>query len=374
MRAAPLGPTIDESFPMSDATADTTSSADSSLATPSPAAPIPAPAATESAPATTVESVVTIRHLKKTFRSLSSRKEGGFWPRMRRLFLGTPITVQAVKNLSFDIHRGEVFGLLGPNGSGKSTTIKIMLGLLAPSAGHIEVLGRPPHDVAVKHRIGFLPEESYLYRFLTADETLDFYAKLFNIPKAQRRAKADELIRLVGLEHARSRPLKEYSKGMARRIGLAQALVNDPELIILDEPTTGLDPIGVEEMKQMILRLREAGKTVLLCSHLLADVEEVCDRVAIMCDGDLLAYGPLGDLLQLSDTLEVKLGRASEEFQQKLREFIAHEGVTVTSISKATDSLATLFLRLIDQKDPKKIPAGLREKLLPPAAAETRVG
>ncbi|MFG0333380.1 MAG: ABC transporter ATP-binding protein, partial [Maioricimonas sp. JB049] len=185
------------------------------------------------------EPVIQIRNLSKVYRD--------FWGRKK---------VEAVNSLSLDVRRGEIFGLLGPNGSGKTTTIKLLLGLLFPTAGEVTVLGRPAHDVSKNERIGYLPEESYLYRFLNADETLEFYGRLFNMSSAERKQRRDQLIERVGLQHARRRQLKEYSKGMTRRIGLAQALINDPELVLLDEPTSGLDPLGTSDMKEMIRNLR----------------------------------------------------------------------------------------------------------------------
>ncbi|MGE0430916.1 MAG: ABC transporter ATP-binding protein [Planctomycetota bacterium] len=324
-----------------------------------PAAAIPAVAPT----ADTSDRVVETKDLVKTFRS-RSLAHGSFWQRAARLFVGKPVDVHAVKTLNIHIRRGEVFGLLGPNGSGKSTTIKMLLGLLVPTSGSITLLGEPPDKVAVKSRIGFLPEESYLYRFLSSEETLDFYARLFGMGKAERKQRADELIKLVGLEHARNRPTKEYSKGMARRIGLAQALINDPELVILDEPTSGLDPIGTAEIKHVIKQLKAQGKTVLLCSHLLADVEEVCDRVAIMCNGELLAMGALSELLQMRDRLDVQFDKSDDAFRQRVEAFAKAEGVDIVAARNASDSLARLFLRLIEQQDPGRIPAVLRDELI----------
>ena len=222
--------------------------------------------------------------LSKTFRD--------FWRRPR---------VEAVRSISFEIPAGQVFGLLGPNGSGKSTTIKMILGLLFPTAGTIEVLGASPRATAVKSRIGYLPEESYLYPHLTPLETLTFYARLFRLPGAVARARIEELLDMIGLAHARHRPVGEFSKGMARRIGLAQALLNDPELVILDEPTAGLDPQGTRQVKDLILALAARGKTVLLTSHLLADVEDVCRQVAILFNGRILAHGALDALLAQKD-------------------------------------------------------------------------
>src|SRR5207249_1435071 len=205
-----------------------------------------------------------------------------------------------------EIRRGEIFGLLGPNGSGKTTTIKLLLGLLFPTEGEAFLFGMPAADVKKNERIGYLPEESYLYRFLNAEETLDFYGRLFNLAPATRRAKAQELIEKVGLKADRKRILREYSKGMRQRIGLAQALINDPDLVILDEPTSGLDPLGAVWMKELIVDLRNQGKTVLMCSHRLEDVQDVCDRIAILSEGELQAYGEVRALLQDVNRVEMR--------------------------------------------------------------------
>src|ERR1051326_1683356 len=189
-------------------------------------------------------------------------------------FWGRP-KARAVDNVGFEVRRGEVFGLLGPNGSGKSTTVKMLLGLLYPTKGHIEVFGHSPRHVATKSRIGYLPEESYLYRYLNSHETLNFFGKLFSLSNQQRQQRAEQLLEMVGLTQTRTRAVGEFSKGMQRRIGLAQALINDPDLILLVEPTAGLDPIGCGEVKDLIVALARRGKTVILSSHLLADVEDV---------------------------------------------------------------------------------------------------
>jgi len=224
---------------------------------------------------------VEAKGLVKTFRD--------FWGRAR---------VRAVDGLSFSVRQGEAFGLLGPNGSGKSTTLKLLLGLLRPTRGVLRVLGRSPRDVRAKARIGYLPEESYLYPFLTPEETLDFYGKLFGLSARERRRRTDELLDMIGLVHARRRPVGDFSKGMARRVGLAQALINDPDLLILDEPTSGLDPLGCRQMKDLLRTLARRGKTIVLTSHLLADVEDVCDRVAILYNGRPCAEGAIADLLE----------------------------------------------------------------------------
>src|SRR3989441_9072705 len=222
-------------------------------------------------------------------------------------FWGRP-KVKALDDLNLTIHRGEVFGLLGPNGSGKSTTIKLLLGLIFPTRGSATILGQPIGSTAINERIGFLPEESYLYRFLNGEETVKFYGRLFKIPSRDLKRRVPELLDIVGLdEKSRKRKLREYSKGMARRIGLAQALINNPDLILLDEPTTGLDPIGTREMKDLILSLKAQGKTVLLCSHLLADVQDVCDRITILFRGKMQTLGQVRDLIQVKDVTQISV-------------------------------------------------------------------
>ena len=187
---------------------------------------------------------------------------------------------KAVNDIDFEVREGEVLGLLGPNGSGKSTTVKMLLGLLYPTGGRLTVFGRSPRDVDTKKMIGYLPEETYLYKYLTAAETLDFFASLFNLSAEERRLRTEQLLDMVGLAHARNRQVGEFSKGMARRIGLAQAMINDPSFLILDEPTSGLDPIGCKEVKDLIRLLKKRGKTVIVTSHLLGDVEDVCESAA----------------------------------------------------------------------------------------------
>ena len=274
--------------------------------------------------------VISIRKLVKVFK-------GG---------IGIP-AVTALKGISLDVERGEVFGLLGPNGSGKTTTIKILLGLLFPTAGKCRVFSRPPHDVAVKRRIGFLPEESYLYRFLNARETLDFYGALSGLGRAERRRRAEELIEKVGLAEAAKRPLKWYSKGMARRIGLAAALIGDPELVILDEPTSGLDPIGTREIKDLILEMKREGKTVLLSSHLLADVEDVCDRIAILAKGEVAAEGKVGDLLRRADRFELVVESMSREEVDELIRFLEERQKKVLEATHPRRRLEDLFLEVV---------------------------
>ena len=256
--------------------------------------------------------------------------------------------VRALDKLSLEVRRGEVFGLLGPNGSGKSTAIKLLLGLLFPTSGAIRVLGRPPRDVAVKARIGFLPEETYLYPYLNATETLDFFGRLSGLSRVERRRRVGALIEMVGLGAARNRPLREYSKGMARRIGLAQALVNDPELLLLDEPTTGLDPIGAREVKDLILELKKRGKTILLCSHLLAHAEDVCDRVGILYGGRLCVVGAVADLLAKHQLTQITLPSPRPEDLERLRGVIEEfADPAEIEVGHPLDRLENYFLRII---------------------------
>src|ERR1700742_4962067 len=239
--------------------------------------------------------------------------------------------VRALDNLTLSVHRGEVFGLLGPNGSGKSTTIKLLLGLIFPTKGSATILGKPAGSTAINEKIGFLPEESYLYRFLNAEETLKFYGRLFKIPGRELKRRVPELLEVVGLDaKARKRKLREYSKGMARRIGVAQALINNPELILLGEATTGLDPIGTREMKDLIVSLKEQGKTVLLCSHLLADVQDVCDRITILFRGKMQTLGHVKDLIQLKDITNIETRGMSEAQVTQLQAQLASMGVKDT--------------------------------------------
>ncbi len=211
-------------------------------------------------------------------------------------FWGKP-KVKAVDNLDLVVKEGEIFGLLGPNGSGKSTTLKMILGLLYPTRGKISVFQRPPGDQAIKRVIGYLPEEDYLYPYLTARELLEFYGNIFNLSSRVRRERTEYLLNLLGIRGYENRPIGEYSKGMARRIGLAQALINDPQLLILDEPTSGMDPIGSREVKDLLVELKKKGKTILISSHLLADIEDICDRIGILYEGKLVQEGEVDKLL-----------------------------------------------------------------------------
>jgi ABC-2 type transport system ATP-binding protein len=262
-------------------------------------------------------------------------------------------TVRSVENLNMTVRRGEVFGLLGPNGAGKTTTIKMILGLIFPTSGSVRVLGADPRDTDTKQKIGYLPEESYLHRFLNAEETLDFYGRLFDLPKNVRRERATSLIERVGLKHAARRPLKEYSKGMVRRVGLAQCLINDPELILLDEPTSGMDPIGSREIKDLILDLKNQGKTVLLSSHLLADVEDVCDRVAMLYRGRLHLEGRVSELLEVGDVTEVSVRGLSDAALKAVQAAAAAQGGTVVGSQRRRERLETLFLQVVERERDK---------------------
>jgi ABC-2 type transport system ATP-binding protein len=253
--------------------------------------------------------------------------------------------------LDLEVRKGEIFGLLGPNGSGKSTTIKLLLGLLFPSSGRAMVFGENATEVTKNERIGYLPEESYLYKFLTAEETLDFYGRLFDMPSAQRKERVQSLIQQVGLGHAKRRQLREYSKGMTRRIGLAQALINDPELVLLDEPTTGLDPIGTREMKDMILKLRDEGKTVVMCSHLLGDVQDVCDRIAILYQGDLKELGRVDSLLKVSDETSIRAKNLPESAHAEIRSIIEKHGGDIVTVENPKSTLEELFLTIVRESE-----------------------
>lgn len=306
------------------------------------------------APPAEGEIVVETRSLSKVYRD--------FWGRQK---------VRALKALDLKIYRGEVFGLLGPNGSGKTTTIKLLLGLLFPTTGRALVFDKDATEVTKNERIGFLPEESYLYKFLNAEETLDFYGRLFDMPSDVRRARIDELIRLVKLDWARKRQLKEYSKGMTRRIGLAQALINDPELIVLDEPTTGLDPIGTREMKDLILDLKQQGKTVLMCSHLLADVQDVCDRIAILYQGELKELGRVDRLLKVQDVTQIQARGLSDEAKAEIRQVIERHGGELAGMDNPTSTLEELFLKIVQESESRP---GMRPATSSPANSNGAAG
>lgn len=254
--------------------------------------------------------------------------------------------VYAVDDLDLQIQYNEVFGLLGPNGSGKTTTLKMLLGLLHPTKGKALCLGGDATDPRISARIGFLPEESYLYKYLTARETLDFYGRLFKLDRRVRRMRIDALLDMVGLKAVANRPVGTFSKGMARRIGLAQALINDPDLLILDEPTTGLDPIGTRQIKDLILKLAKRGKTVLLCSHLLADVEDVCDRIAILYGGKIQAKGQVAELLQQTHKRQITTDAISDSAIERIKQIVQEENAECV-VTSPMHKLETFFIETV---------------------------
>jgi len=262
---------------------------------------------------------------------------------------------RAVDGIDFEIRKGEIFGLLGPNGSGKSTTIKVILGLLKRTRGRISVFGKPPTDVATKRRIGYVPEESYLYPFLNARETLDYYGKLFHLNAKIREQRIDELLDMVGLTGVQFRQVNEYSKGMQRRIGIAQALINDPEFLILDEPTTGLDPIGTRQIKDLILHLGQRGKTILLSSHLLTDVEDVVDRMVILYGGRIRAEGTCDELLTNQSRSIIETDRLDDETVREMTEFLRARNHSVRDVSQPRQKLEELFLNIVERAQQEQI-------------------
>jgi ABC-2 type transport system ATP-binding protein len=278
--------------------------------------------------------IVETRKLTKIFRD--------FWGRQKKV---------ALRALNLQVFRGEIFGLLGPNGSGKTTTIKLLLGLLFPSDGEAFVFGQSSGEVSKNERIGYLPEESYLYRFLNAEETLDFYGRLFNLSAPERRRRAQQLIETVGLAADKKRVLKEYSKGMRQRIGLAQALINDPELVILDEPTSGLDPLGTRWMKDLIINLRDRGKTIIMCSHRLEDVQDICDRIAILNEGELQKLGSVHSLLEDVHRVELRANgvQLSDALRRDLEELLQRHGGKLEFLGHPTTTLEDLFLQVVEQ-------------------------
>ena len=274
--------------------------------------------------------VVRTAGLTKVFRD--------FWMREK---------VTAVRELDLKIRQATVYGLLGPNGSGKSTTLKMILGLMFPTRGRVSVFGKSPRDVATKARIGFLPEESYLYPFLDAHETLDYYGRLFHQPRGERKRRIGMLLEMVGLTGMAYRRVGEYSKGMQRRIGMAQALINDPDLLILDEPTAGMDPLATRQFKDLIGELSRRGKTVILSSHLLADMEDICGRVGILFGGQLRSEGSLDELLNRQGLTQITTEALDEATAESVQELLAKRGKQVIGIETPKDKLESLFLRIV---------------------------
>lgn len=283
--------------------------------------------------------VVRAQRLTKIFRD--------FWMRDQ---------VRAVDSLDFEIAPGTVYGLVGPNGSGKSTTIKMILGLLHKTSGRLSVFGKVPTDVSIKKRIGYLPEESYLYPFLNSRETLDFYARLFRYDRRIRSRRIDELLEMVGLDAVQFRNIGQFSKGMQRRIGLAQALINDPDFLILDEPTSGLDPIGIRQVKDLIMELGRRGKTILLSSHMLADVEDVCDEMLILYGGKKRAQGNRDDLLTETDRTVIEIEALTDDESDSIVRGIeaTAAGKKVLRIAPARRTLEGLFLHIVKQAQQEK--------------------
>ena len=279
------------------------------------------------------ELVIEARGLTKVFRD--------FWGRPK---------VRAVNGINLDVRRGEIFGLLGPNGSGKSTTIKMILGLLHPTSGQLSVLGQSPRAVSVKSRMGFMPEESYLYKYLTADEILHFYANLYGMSGPHKTERVNALIEQVGLSKARDRRVGEFSEGMARRIGLAQALLNDPDLILLDEPTSGLDPIACREVKDLLLILARQGKTILICSHHLADMQDICSRVAILLQGEVCATGSVQELLATPDTLKLTLQAPSQTTLTAVLDLLERETGTRPQVDHTGRTLESVYIETVSQR------------------------
>ena len=277
--------------------------------------------------------VIQTMGLTKVFRD--------FWGRQR---------VMAVDKLDLEVRQHEVFGLLGPNGSGKSTTIKMLLGLLNPSQGWAKVLGKAPGDVKTNASIGYLPEESFLYPFLNARETLDFYGRLFGLSAEQRNTRITSLLDMVGLSATASRPVGEFSKGMQRRVGLAQALINDPKILILDEPTSGMDPIGTRQIKDLIIELGKRGKTILLSSHLMADIEDVCDRICILYGGKIRAQGTMDELLARTEMTRIESPQLDEEVINEIKAVISRRHPDYElSFETPRDRMEDFFLHTVEQ-------------------------
>lgn len=279
---------------------------------------------------------VEIRNLVKEFKTSFRRKP-----------------LRAVDDVSIRIMPGEVYGLIGPNGSGKSTTMKALLGLVAPSSGQCSIYGRDSLQVDSRDEVGFLPENPYFYKHLSGAETLRFYGKLCGLGGRKLEDRVGELLALVDLEGARDRRLGGYSKGMLQRIGLAQALVQEPQLVILDEPTAGVDPLGSRQIRDLILKLRERGITVFLCSHLLEQVQEVCDRVGIIFRGKMVREGKLEDLIAIEDQSEIVLRDAPPELLEKIKVLVeSTPGASVVKTGKPRTTLERLFLREISEDAP----------------------
>ncbi len=261
------------------------------------------------------------------------------------------VKLRAVDDLTLEVGDNEIFGLIGPNGSGKSTTIKVVLGLLDASLGECQIYGKPSHTVAARHSVGFLPEAPYFYRYLSGRELVRFYARICGVSRGKIAKQVDEVIELVGMTEAAHRRVGTYSKGMLQRIGLAQALVHDPQLVILDEPTAGVDPLGSAAIAEIIRELKRRGKTVLLCSHLLAQIEGLCDRVAILHRGKLVREGRVDDLVQEKDAQSLVVQGLSAEGRAAVEKTIAEQGGQLCRVEKPRLSLDSLFLQEVEQRE-----------------------
>lgn len=259
--------------------------------------------------------------------------------------------LRAVDGLNLEVGNNEIFGLLGPNGSGKSTTIKIILGLLGPSAGGCQIYGLPSHTVAARRSVGFLPEAPYFYRYLTGRELIRFYARVCGVARTKINSQVAEVIELVGMTEAADRRVGTYSKGMLQRIGLAQALVHDPQLVILDEPTAGVDPMGSAAIAEIVRELKRRGKTILLSSHLLAQIEDLCDRVGILHRGKLVREGRVQDLVEEKHAESMVVEGLSEAGRAAVEKMIVEQGGRLRRIEKSRLSLDTLFLQEVQQRE-----------------------
>jgi len=254
--------------------------------------------------------------------------------------------IMAVRNLSLTVQPGEVYGLLGPNGCGKSTTLKMLLGLVKPNHGRALICGKDSREYRSRRDVGFLPENPYFYKFLTATETLVFYGRICGMRGSALKKRAEELIDLVGLSDARDRRVAGFSKGMLQRIGLAQALIQDPSLVILDEPTAGVDPAGSHQIRDLILDLKKRGKTILLTSHLLEQVQEICDRVGIMARGEMIREGSLDELVRVEGQTQFIVENATPELREQMEQLINKSGAKLVTARQPQRSLESVFLEL----------------------------
>jgi ABC-2 type transport system ATP-binding protein len=262
-------------------------------------------------------------------------------------------SVVAVRDLNLEVGAGQIYGLLGPNGSGKSTTLKIILGLVTPTRGQARIFGADSDHVSSRESVGFLPESPYFYKFLTGEETLRFYGKLCGLRGEALKSRTAEMLEVVGLTNARKRRLGGYSKGMLQRIGLAQALIQEPALLVLDEPTAGVDPAGAREIRDLILELKKRGVTVLLSSHLLGQVQEICDRVGILANGVLVREGALSELLGAENQTQLILENASPDLLATIDQLAAGSGARVIERTRPRTSLEQLFLEATEATNKK---------------------